>query len=100
MLPAAGSPSPAVTADKLRLRPLRNVWILCGGPSTEHNVSLSSGKVVCERINLETQRVRPVVVTRAARWLIADRQMEGDADREMLESFFADASASKSDAGV
>lgn len=71
------------------------LWLLCGGPSAEHEVSLSSGKVVCERMNLAGRRVRPVVVTRQNRWIISDRELTGEsvADREWIGEFFATATA-------
>jgi D-alanine-D-alanine ligase len=62
---------------------------LCGGPSTEHDVSLSSGKVVCERFSLSGQAIRPVVVTRAGRWIAAPRDIASDSERAGIERFFA-----------
>lgn len=72
---------------------IKNIWVLCGGPSTEHEVSLSSGRVVCEQINLEGRRVRPVIVTRNGGWLVSDQVLEPNGGREWLGDFFASAGA-------
>jgi len=77
---------------------LKNIWVLCGGPSTEFEVSLSSGRVVCERIRLDEYVVRPVVITRSRRWILAERVLEKDSDRAWLATFFkmaADPSSTK-----
>lgn len=71
----------------------KNIWVLCGGPSTEHEVSLSSGRVVCEKINLAGRRVRPVIVTRTGGWLIAPECLEEGKDRGWLKDFFDAAGA-------
>ncbi|MGI8906978.1 MAG: D-alanine--D-alanine ligase family protein [Candidatus Sumerlaeaceae bacterium] len=72
---------------------LKTIWVLCGGPSVEHEVSLSSAKVVCERIGLKNRRVRPVIVTRQCGWLIASRCLEDKSDRSWLNEFFGRAGA-------
>lgn len=77
-----------------------NIWILCGGPSTEHEVSLSSGRVVCKHISLENRQVRPVIVTRNSQWMISDRTLTSESDREWLDSFFDQAQAEWSSATV
>ncbi|GIX43908.1 MAG: hypothetical protein KatS3mg130_0316 [Candidatus Sumerlaea sp.] len=77
---------------------MKKIWVLCGGPSTEFEVSLSSGRVVCERIRLEEYVVRPVVITRSRRWILAERVLEKDSDRAWLATFFkmaADPSSTK-----
>ncbi|AXA37204.1 MAG: D-alanine--D-alanine ligase [Candidatus Sumerlaea chitinivorans] len=77
---------------------MKNIWVLCGGPSTEFEVSLSSGRVVCERIRLDEYVVRPVVITRSRRWILAERVLEKDSDRAWLATFFkmaADPSSTK-----
>jgi len=77
---------------------LKKIWVLCGGPSTEFEVSLSSGQIVCERIRLDEYVVRPVVITRSRRWIIAERVLEQGADRSWLATYFkmaADPSSTK-----
>lgn len=66
-----------------------NIWLLCGGPSVEHAVSLSSARVVARLMNLAGgRRVRPVVVSKAGRWLVSARVLsEGDV-RGWLDGFF------------
>jgi D-alanine-D-alanine ligase len=67
---------------------LKTIWILCGGPSVEHEVSLSSGRVVCEKIKLQNRRVRPVIVTRSGGWMISSRVMIEGEERDWLGEFF------------
>ncbi len=69
-----------------------SIWVLCGGPSTEFDVSLSSGRVVCGRIRADRRTVRPVIIRRDGSWMIAPRAVEND-DRGWLDTFFASASA-------
>lgn len=69
----------------------RKVWVVCGGPSTEYEVSLSSARLVCDEISLTGQQVRPVLITRQGRWLIEDRYMTEDKDRKWATGFLEDA---------
>lgn len=64
------------------------IWALCGGPSTEFDVSLSSGRVVCAHMSADQREIRPVIVTRNGRWLISDRTISGREDRSWLNDFF------------
>ena len=48
------------------------VWLLCGGPSNEHEVSISSGSQVAEALATGPWQVRPVVIDRSGRWRLAD----------------------------
>ncbi len=53
---------------------------------------------MCERIRLEEYVVRPVVITRSRRWILAERVLEKDSDRAWLATFFkmaADPSSTK-----
>lgn len=71
---------------------MRNIWVLCGGPSTEYEVSLSSARVVCHNISLRDQRVRPAVILKDSTWLISERELAaGATDRGWLDEFFATA---------
>lgn len=72
---------------------MKTIWVLCGGPSVEHEVSLSSGRVVCEQMSLENRRVRPVIVTRQGGWLVSNRAMIEGEDRDWLVEFFDQAKA-------
>lgn len=74
------------------------LWLLCGGPSTEHQVSLSSGRVVCEQIQLAGRTLRPVFVTRDNRWVISERLLSEGDDRAWLEDFFSRAAGTGSEA--
>ncbi|MGC8740724.1 MAG: D-alanine--D-alanine ligase family protein [Candidatus Sumerlaeaceae bacterium] len=80
---------------------MRKIWLLCGGPSTEFQVSLSSARVVCQRISLTDKCVRPVVVTRLGRWVIAERELREGEDRAWADAFLRCAAADDSSlAGV
>jgi len=67
---------------------MKQIWVLCGGPSTEFDVSLSSGRVVCEQINVDNREVRPVIVTRQGLWVISDRVITANEPRGWLNEFF------------
>jgi len=67
------------------------VWVLCGGPSTEYEVSVSSGRFVCLHADKTRFAIRPVVVTRSRRWIISERTATGTADNSWIDEFFATA---------
>ncbi|MBX7246409.1 MAG: D-alanine--D-alanine ligase [Candidatus Sumerlaeaceae bacterium] len=67
---------------------MKKIWVLCGGPSTEFEVSVNSGRVICEEIDLKKNRVRPVVITRLGRWIIGGRELASEADRTYLDAYF------------
>lgn len=67
---------------------MKQIWVLCGGPSTEYDVSISSGRCVCRAISAKDREVRPVVVTRRGEWIISDNTIRHGEPREWLEEFF------------
>jgi D-alanine-D-alanine ligase len=79
---------------------VRRIWVLCGGPSTEFDVSLSSARVVCEHIELGNQIVKPVVITRNRRWIVPDWELTGERDRGRLQAFFAESAKADAEAGI
>ncbi len=80
---------------------MRRIYLLCGGPSTEFQVSLSSARVVCERISLRDRTLRPVVITRRGRWIFAERELGEKDDRTWVAKFLECAAAEESSlAGV
>ena len=91
-----------MTADPVEeADPLRKIWILCGGPSTEFDVSLKSARVVAERISLEDQAARLAVVSRDGRWLVHERELAAGGARDGVDEFLsAAASETQPDAGV
>lgn len=48
----------------------RNVLVLMGGPSAEHEISLATGKVVSERLDRSRYAVRTVEIGKDGRWLL------------------------------
>lgn len=69
--------------------PHRSIWVLCGGPSTEFHVSLSSGRFVTRHMVAAGTHVRPVVVNREGEWIISERAVAPhDRDRGWIDGFF------------
>lgn len=66
----------------------KHIWVLCGGPSTEYEVSLSSGRCVCEQIEARGRIVTPVIVTRQGQWIISKQKITIDQPRDWIENFF------------
>lgn len=79
---------------------MKHIWVLCGGPSTEFEVSLSSGRCVCQQVSTENRKVTPVIVTRQGEWLISDRTISGDEPRDWLQDFFDSSAAEWSRSAV
>ncbi len=79
---------------------MKHIWVLCGGPSTEFEVSVSSGRCVCEAISADNQVVTPVIVTRGGTWLISDRTVRGSESRDWLTDFFLKSESEWNEAGV
>jgi D-alanine-D-alanine ligase len=87
--------------EKKEDRRVQKIWLLCGGPSTEFQVSLSSARVVCQQISLRGRVVRPVVISRAGRWIIAERELREGQERDWADTFLRCAGADDSSlAGV
>ncbi|MCX7766606.1 MAG: D-alanine--D-alanine ligase [Candidatus Sumerlaeia bacterium] len=52
------------------------LWVLCGGQSPEHTVSLSSARTCTAALDLTTYKVKPVCITRiSGLWLIPDKYL-------------------------
>jgi len=56
------------------------VALLMGGPSAEHDVSLSSGEVVSYALDTEKFEVVPVVITRGGQWPVPIEELKDDVD--------------------
>ena len=68
---------------------MKQIWVLGGGPSTEHEVSLSSARVVTQHIATPQLTARPVVIGRDGRWHVSERVAEGSPeDPAWLDTFF------------
>lgn len=72
---------------------MEHIWVLCGGPSTEFEVSVSSGRCVCQAINAVDRRITPVIVSRRGGWIISDRVLRDNENRNWLADFFGDTAA-------
>lgn len=66
------------------------LWVLCGGQSPEHNVSLSSAKTCTSALDLSVYEVKPVCITRQrGLWLVPDKYLSSHSTAvEMLKSWF------------
>ncbi len=64
--------------DKIR------VAVLMGGPSSEHDVSLVSGGVVCDNLNLERYEIIPVHISRDGEWSMPFETLMDRADIAFL----------------
>jgi D-alanine-D-alanine ligase len=47
---------------------MKTIAVLMGGPSTEHEVSLASGKNVCDNLDREKYNVLPVKISKKGSW--------------------------------
>ena len=57
-----------------------NVAVLMGGRTAEHEVSLSTGRVIVNALDKSTYNVKPIVITKEGKWLIPGgyvSQLEG-----------------------
>ncbi len=79
---------------------MKQIWVLCGGPSTEYEVSLSSGRCVCQAIGGENRVVRPVIVLRSGDWLISEKVISGNESRDWVDEFFESGKAEWDQPGV
>lgn len=79
----------------------QTIWVLCGGPSTEFEVSLSSGRFVCKHMHATHGRqIRPVIISRSGRWIISNRVINGENDRDWLDNFFETAARDAGSSGI
>ena len=60
------------------------VAVLMGGPSSEHDVSILSGKMVCESLNKDRYEVIPVHINRDGEWSIPFEGLIDKADIAFL----------------
>jgi len=59
---------------------LTPVWLICGGQSPEHDVSLSSGRTAAAHLSRSRYSVRPVYIRRDGLWAVADKPLEEKED--------------------
>lgn len=67
--PSSFHPNPFLKNLTMEKRKL-NVAVLMGGKSAEHEVSLSSGRMVLKSLDRTKYNVKPIILTRAGQWLI------------------------------
>lgn len=54
--------------------------VLIGGPSAEHDISLSTGKVVMEHLDREKYDIVPVLISRSGEWAVDPEELKEVAD--------------------
>lgn len=54
--------------------PKKNIAVLMGGMSSEHEVSLNTGKNVVKYLNKRKYNIKPIVINRKGEWLINQRK--------------------------
>ena len=52
-----------------------NVAVLMGGRTAEHEVSLSTGRVIVNALDKDEYNVKPIVITKAGKWLVPEGYM-------------------------
>lgn len=48
-----------------------HVYVLMGGPSPEHGVSLETGKMILRHLDAKKFNARPILITKTGRWLMS-----------------------------
>ena len=56
----------------------KKIAVLMGGPSSEHEVSLWSGKMVVKHLDKRTYQVEPIVITKNNEWPIKPKDLDCD----------------------
>ena len=56
----------------------KKIAVLMGGPSSEHEVSLWSGKMVVKHLDRRTYQVEPIVITKDNEWPIKPKDLDCD----------------------
>jgi len=62
------------------------IWVLCGGTSTEHGVSLVSGRQIAAALGSGGYRVRPVVIARDGGWRVHSRTFGPGAEAAEIQA--------------
>lgn len=71
-----------------------NVAVLMGGRTAEHEVSINSGKMVIQNLDLSRYNVKPITITREGRWIVPQGYLtDGARVTEFLPRYVADDAA-------
>ncbi|GAB4337047.1 MAG: D-alanine--D-alanine ligase [Candidatus Abyssubacteria bacterium] len=66
-----------------------NVAVLMGGRTAEHEISVASGKMVVQNLDLEKYNIKPVTITREGSWLVPRGYLSDERQvKELLSSGF------------
>lgn len=66
----------------------RKIALLCGGPSSEHVVSLTSARCVAHAMDRHRYRIRPFCVLEDGNWICPDEEWTGQTYPSRIEKFF------------
>lgn len=73
-----------------------NVAVLMGGRTAEHEISVASGKMVAQHLDLSKYNVKPITITREGSWLIPNGYLtEGQRVTELLPKYLTRDSGGK-----
>jgi D-alanine-D-alanine ligase len=73
-----------------------NVAVLMGGRTAEHEISVASGKMVAQNLDLARYNVKPITITREGSWLIPNGYLtDGAPVAELLPKYLTHDSAGK-----
>lgn len=53
-----------------------SVWVLMGGPSAEHEVSLNTGRQVLQNLDTSKYHAQPVFINRRGHWLLPEKSVK------------------------
>lgn len=79
-------------------QPRPAIWLICGGQSPEHDISISSGRTAAAQLDRLGYAITPVYIRRDGMWAVADAAL--DANTDVNKAFEALMEASRTlDAG-
>jgi len=70
------------------------IWLICGGQSPEHDISVSSGRTAVKHLNLSQYAVTPAYIRRNGMWSIAQRPLAEDDDAAAIVQGLMDSAVS------
>ncbi len=75
--------------ENARVKLVKTIWVIGGGPSTEFEISLKSAITITKNINVNNIQIRPVMVNKEGRWLLSRKYITpANPDTDWVESFF------------
>ena len=63
----------------------KNLVVLFGGQSPEHEISLKSATTIIENIDLDKYNVYPIGITKEGKWLLYQGDLEGIVENKWIK---------------